>query len=143
MKERHSKKTAFFTLTFNQNSFLIFKPELLESITSEEHINLFAKMLNKSNNKEFDDKTNRLFKIIYESVIQETFDFVGVMLRLDKEVESELTSLFIHEIRILNYFYRLIPTKSNNIVSKEFLTSISNRLDNKIRSSVKSVTKFP
>jgi hypothetical protein len=56
----------------------------LESITTEEHINLFAKMLNKSNSKEFDDKTNRLFKIIYESVVQETFDFVGVMLRLDK-----------------------------------------------------------
>jgi hypothetical protein len=96
-------------------------------------------MLSKSNNTEFDDKTNRLFKIIYESVIQETFDFVGVMLRLDKEVDSELTSVFIQEIKILNYFYRLWPKKANNIISMEFLTSISNKLESKIRSSVKGM----
>lgn len=61
-----------------------FQPELLESITNEEHINLFAKILNKSQDKIFNNKTNRLLKIIYESVIQETFDFVGVILLLDK-----------------------------------------------------------
>jgi hypothetical protein len=42
-------------------------------------------MLNKSNeNEESNDKTNRLLKIMYESVIQETFDFVGIILQLDK-----------------------------------------------------------
>lgn len=41
-------------------------------------------MLNKSNENKLSGKTNRLLKIIYESVIQETFDFVGVMLLLDK-----------------------------------------------------------
>jgi hypothetical protein len=42
-------------------------------------------MLNKSNeNEEFNDKTNRLLKIMYESVIHETFDFVGIILQLDK-----------------------------------------------------------
>ena len=60
------------------------KPGLLEQITNEEHINSFAKMLNKSNENEFNDKTNRLLKIIYESVVQETFDFVGVMLLMEK-----------------------------------------------------------
>ena len=29
-------------------------------------------------------KTNRMLKIMYESVIQETFDFVGIILQLDK-----------------------------------------------------------
>jgi len=57
---------------------------LLEQITNEDHINLFAKMLNKSNENEFNHKTNRLLKIIYESVVQETFDFVGVMLLIEK-----------------------------------------------------------
>ena len=57
---------------------------MLEQITNEEHINSFAKMLNKSNENEFNDKTNRLLKIIYESVVQETFDFVGVMLLIEK-----------------------------------------------------------
>jgi hypothetical protein len=56
----------------------------LEQITNEEHINAFAQMLNKSNENKLSGKTNRLLKIIYESVIQETFDFVGVMLLLDK-----------------------------------------------------------
>ena len=41
-------------------------------------------MLNKSNENEFNHKTHRLLKIIYESVVQETFDFVGVMLLIEK-----------------------------------------------------------
>lgn len=41
-------------------------------------------MLSKSNENKLSTKTNRLLKIIYESVIQETFDFVGVMLLIDK-----------------------------------------------------------
>jgi len=41
-------------------------------------------MLNKSNENKLNGKTNRLLKIIYESVVQETFDFVGIMLLLDK-----------------------------------------------------------
>jgi hypothetical protein len=56
----------------------------LEQITNEEYINLFAKMLNKSNENDFNDKTNRLLQIIYESVVQETFDFVGVILLMEK-----------------------------------------------------------
>jgi hypothetical protein len=60
------------------------KPALLEQITNEEYINLFAKMLNKSNENDFNDKTNRLLQIIYESVVQETFDFVGVILLMEK-----------------------------------------------------------
>lgn len=59
-------------------------PELLEEITNEDHVNFFAKMLNKSNENKLNSKTNRLLKIIYESVVQETFDFVGIMLLLDK-----------------------------------------------------------
>ena len=68
---------------------------MLEQITNEEHINAFAKMLNKSNENEFNDKTNRLLKIIYESVVQETFDFVGVMLLMEKvKVLSLLLVIF-------------------------------------------------
>ena len=68
----------FLSITFTT------KPALLEQITNEEYINLFAKMLNKSNENDFNDKTNRLLQIIYESVVQETFDFVGVILLMEK-----------------------------------------------------------
>lgn len=43
-------------------------------------------MLNKSNENDFNDKTNRLLQIIYESVVQETFDFVGVILLMEKVI---------------------------------------------------------
>lgn len=62
----------------------------MEQITNEEHINAFAKMLNKSNENKLGSKTNRLLKIIYESVVQETFDFVGIMLLLDKVSEKSI-----------------------------------------------------
>ena len=137
-------------------SFKILKPELLESVTNEEHINLFAKILNKSQDKLFNDKTNRLLKIIYESVIQETFDYVGVILLLDKvkiafkildlifesffnfkEANEEPNSLLIQEIKLIDAFYRIIPSKAHYIISQEFLVSITNTLQTKIRKCLK------
>jgi len=74
---------SHFSFFFTNFTFTT-KPALLEQITNEEYINLFAKMLNKSNENDFNDKTNRLLQIIYESVVQETFDFVGVILLMEK-----------------------------------------------------------
>jgi hypothetical protein len=75
---------VFHSFSVKKIFLLIKKPDLLEKVTNEEHINLFAKMLSKSNENKLDTKINRLLKIIYESVVQETFDFVGIMLLLDK-----------------------------------------------------------
>ena len=97
-------------------------------------------MLNKSNdNDEYNGKTNRLLKIMYESVIQETFDFVGIILQLDKEVnEDTLNSSFIVEMKLINAFYRIIPLKKNHIIGKEFLISTTNTLEMRIRNKIKS-----
>ncbi len=59
---------------------------MLEKITNEEHINSFANVLNKSNDNQLDSKTNRLLKLIYESVVQETIDFVGIILLIEKVI---------------------------------------------------------
>ncbi len=84
-------------ILLNKDNFIYLKknnkPELLEEITNEEHVNFFAKMLNKSNENKLNSKTNRLLKIIYESVVQETFDFVGVMLLLDKVFAKKIIYL--------------------------------------------------
>ena len=57
---------------------------MLKKITNEEHINSFASMLNKSSDNKPSSKTNRLLKLIYESVVQETIDFVGIILLIEK-----------------------------------------------------------
>jgi hypothetical protein len=57
-------------------------------------------MLNKSNENKLNGKTNRLLKIIYESVVQETFDFVGIMLLLDK-VKKRIPFRILNSILIL------------------------------------------
>ena len=95
-------------------------------------------MLNKSNeNDESNDKTNRLLKIMYESVIQETFDFVGIILQLDKEVnEDTISSSFIAEMNLINAFYRIIPPKKNHIIGTEFLISTINTLETRIRRKI-------
>lgn len=74
---------------------------MLEQITNEEHINQFAKILNKSDENNLNLKTNRLLKLIYESVVQETFDFVGIMLMLDKVIRMLNISL-----KFSNYYQK-------------------------------------
>jgi len=113
-------------------------PELLEEITNEDHVNFFAKMLNKSNENKLNSKTNRLLKIIYEAVVQETFDFVGIMLLLDKESNSgEKSSHFIQQMKLVDKFYKSLTTKSNKIISREFLYSTINSLETKLRNKLK------
>jgi len=114
-------------------------PELLEEITNEDHVNFFAKMLNKSNENKVNSKTNRLLKIIYESVVQETFDFVGIMLLLDKEATAgQQSSQFVQQMKLVDSFYRILTTKTNQIVSREFLYSTINALETKLRVKLKS-----
>jgi len=114
-------------------------PELLEEITNEDHINFFAKMLNKSNENKLNSKTNRLLKIIYESVVQETFDFVGIMLLLDKEAAAgQQSSQFVQQMKLVDSFYKNLNTKTNQIVSREFLYSTINALETKLRIKLKS-----
>ena len=98
-------------------------------------------MLNKSNENEFNDKTNRLLKIIYESVVQETFDFVGVMLQLEKEANSEPTSMFIQQIKLVESFYKSLKLrnlKNNQIINQEFLIMTMNTLKMKLANRLKS-----
>jgi anaphase-promoting complex subunit 1 len=118
-------------------------PQLLEKITNEEHVNLFAKMLNKpttTNDNKLDAKINRLLKFIYESVVQETFDFVGVMLLLDEEAKGDVSSHFIQQIKLLDGFYKSLVLKSAKhiILTQEFMhfliSSLETRLNGQIRS---------
>jgi hypothetical protein len=130
-------------------------PDLLEQITNEPHVNLFAKMLNKCNHQDTTTtagghKINRLLKLIYESVVQETFEFVGIMLLLDREASAEQpSSQFIQQIKLLNNFYRnLISTKETNaktvgkkrslIITLEFLHFLINSLETKLNDRIKS-----
>jgi hypothetical protein len=121
-------------------------------------------MLNKSNENEFNHKTNRLLKIIYESVVQETFDFVGVMLLIEKvfnffkfyskigfdlkkmffikEVTSEPTSAFIQQIKLVNSFYKSLVIKNNHIINQEFLHLTINNLESKLREKLRSKNKY-
>jgi hypothetical protein len=94
-------------------------------------------MLNKSNENKLNSKTNRLLKIIYESVVQETFDFVGIMLLLDKEASNEPSSLFIQLMKLVDSFYKSLTTKTNHIISRDFLYSTMNSLENKLAIKLK------
>ena len=125
------------------SQFSSFKPDLLEQITNEEHINMFAKMLSKSNDNKLDTKINRLLKLIYESVVQETFDFVGVMLLLDKEASSEPTSQFIQQIKLVESFYKSLRVRTaKHILTQEFLYYLTNSLESRLSSRVKSAAEF-
>ena len=95
-------------------------------------------MLNKSNENKLNSKTNRLLKIIYESVVQETFDFVGIMLLLDKEASNEPSSLFIQQMKLVDAFYKSLKTKTNHIITRDFLYSTINSLETKLRVKLKS-----
>ncbi len=121
-------------------------PQLLEQITNEEHVNLFAKMLNKptGNENKLDSKINRLLKLIYESVVQETFDFVGVMLLLDEEANGEASSHFIQQIKLLNGFYKNLAVKSSRhiILTQEFMHFLLSSLETKLNDRIKSNNSF-
>jgi hypothetical protein len=113
--------------------------------------------LNKSNENESDSKTNRLLKLIYESVVQETIDFVGIILLIEKvglnlikiisffnlissfnkEATGEINPEFIQQMKIVESFYRNLTFKSKNIITSEFLHMTMNTLETKIRSKLK------
>ena len=112
---------------------------MLEKITNEEHINSFAQVLDKSNENQFDIKTNRLLKLIYESVVQETIDFVGIILLIEKETSDEPTPAFIQQMKLVECFYKCLSFKTKTIITQEFLYMTVNTLENKIRSRLKSL----
>ncbi len=132
------KKRIFFI----KLKFYFFQPALLEKITNEEHINSFAQVLDKSNENQFDTKTNRLLKLIYESVVQETIDFVGIILLIEKETSDEPTPAFIQQMKLVECFYKSLSFKTKTIITQEFLYMTVNTLENKIRSRLKSFDFF-
>ena len=113
----------------------------MEQITNEEHINQFAKILNKTNDNKLNSKTNRLLKLIYESVVQETFDFVGIILVLDKEAQNP-SSQFIQEIKLIEKFYQSTGWNEKSLINKEFLYSTINSIESKLRNKIKSKLLF-
>lgn len=109
----------------------------MEQITNQEHINQFAKILNKTDDNKLNPKTNRLLKLVYESVVQETFDFVGIILVFDK-LAQQPNSQFIQEIKLINKFYNLNKFNKKSLITKEFLYSTINSIESKLRNKIKS-----
>ena len=118
--------------------------------------------MNKSNEDNVSSKTNRLLKLIYESVVQETIDFVGIILLIEKviifaellffyiyalkntfqfikEATAEPTSTFIQQMKLVESFYKSLTFKTKTIITQEFLFMTLNTLENKIRSRIKSI----
>ena len=121
--------------------FTSLQPDLLKKITNEEHINSFASMLNKSSDNKTNSKTNRLLKLIYESVVQETIDFVGIILQIENEAtNSAPTPNFLQQMKLIQAFYKCIGSETKHILTHEFLHTIMNTIEAKFRAHLKSLS---